>query len=355
MILDKKYIFHKKLNIEGKIKIYVGKNKDSLEQIKNILQKYILFLDKQKSKQYLGLDFEFNKGTIAMAQLNLDKFKFNKQNVILLFDPNDQFITNTFKKIILNKNIWIILHGAESLDLPYLIKQLIKKPKEIVKMFQNLIDTKYLCQYILQKKDGRCKINFFLEQEEIISKQFLDEMLQNEKNMGEIYLIHVDVKNLTRHLLLYSAYDVVFLPELIRKIKKITPFNLIIRITQINYMMKFNLLKDYNQTKNIIGLINNSYFTHLDKHKNRLSDIIPILIKKAQTTQLQRLKLIPGFKKIIELIEKSYLYPFFIKNKNLILINKKGENIKPLDLPDELTFIFENLLNKVKDIYKEII
>jgi hypothetical protein len=356
MILNKNELFHKDLNLNGQVKLYIGKNKEQLQIIKNILNDYISFLNKQKEKQLLGLDFEFNKGTIAMAQLNLDKFTVNRQDrqdrheIILLFDPTDKFITETFRKVVIHKNIWLILHGAESLDLPYLTKQLVKKPKDLVKMFQNLIDTKYLCDYILQEKEGRCKINFFLEQEGIISKEFLEDMLKNEKKMGPIYLVHVDIKNLKPSLLMYSAYDVIFLPELIRKVKLYVPFIEIVRITQINYMMKYNLLKKYDETKNIIGLVNNSYFPKLPQQNNKLTDIIPPIIEMAQSTQLEKLKLIPGFKKIIELIEKSFLYPIFINKVNLILINDKGKNIKPLELPKELEHIFKDLQENVTNM-----
>ena len=191
MIMDKNKLFNNKLNITGKIKLYVGKNKKELTIIKNILKEYIDFLNLQKDKQILALDFEFNKGTIAMAQLNLDKFQIDNMDVILLFDPTDKFITDFFRQIVIHENIWLILHGAESLDLPYLTKQLIKKPKDMVKMFKNFIDTKHLCDYTLIGNEGRCKINYFLQQQGIISKTFLEEMLQNEKKMGPIYLVHV--------------------------------------------------------------------------------------------------------------------------------------------------------------------
>lgn len=347
MILDKNELFHKNYKFDNKIKIYIGKNIDQINIIKNILLEYITFLDTQSKKQLLGLDFEFNKGTIAMAQLNLDKFIFDKNEIVLLFDPTDNNITDLFRQVVLHKNLWIILHGAESLDLPYLSKQLVKKSKDMVKLFQNLIDTKYLCEYTIQNKEGRCKINYFLQQQDIISKTFLNNMLQNEEKMGPIYLVHVDVSNLSEELLLYSAYDVIFLPELIRKVQKVTPFIEIVRFTQINYMMKFNLLKEYENTKEIISSINNSYFPKLPSPHNKLIDIIPPLIEIAQNKLLNKIKLIPAFKKIIELIEKSYLYPIFINKNNLILINKQGKKLKELDLPDELQPIFTDLKNNI--------
>ena len=76
-----------------------------------------------------------------------------------------------------------------------------------------MIDTKFLCEYTLFDKPGRCKINYLLEQQGVITKKFLDKMLKNEEKMGKIYLVYVDVKKLSTELLLYSSYDVIFLPE----------------------------------------------------------------------------------------------------------------------------------------------
>ena len=355
MILDKRSLFHKNYTFnqesdgDCKLKMYVGKNDNNIREIKEIMEKYILFIDEQKTKQLLGLDFEFNKGVIAMAQLNLDYFTFDNKQVILLFDPNDKLIYDIFKKVVLNQNIWIILHGSESLDLPYLTKQLIKNPKEIVKFFKNLIDTKYLCDYsIIESNTGRCKINYFLEQEKIISKEFLESMLANEKKMGPIYLLTVDVKKLSNELLLYSAYDVIFLPELIRKIKKKIPFIEIIRILQINFMMKYGLLKQFDKTKDIISKSNNAYFKKIPTPFNKLVDIVNPLIEIAQSDKLKKIKLIQGFKKIIELVEKSYLFPIFINNKSLTIIDDITKELKPLRLPIEIESIFKELQKNIK-------
>lgn len=347
MILNKNNLFDKDINLDNKqIKLYIGNNNKNLEEIKNILLNYKVYLDDQQKKKLLGLDFEFNKGTIAMAQLNLDKFLVNNKEVVLLFDPTDKIIENLFRKIILHPKLWICLHGGESLDIPYLTKQLIKKAKDMVLFFKNLIDTKYLCDYSLLKDSGRCKINYFLYQQKIITKKFLDDMLKNEEKMGPIYLVHVDVKKLSDELLLYSAYDVIFLPELIRKLENKLPMIEIIRFLQINYLMKYNLLKNFNETKIIIDKINNSYFTNF-KTNNRLIDIITPLIEIAQSQELNNLKNIPGFKKIIELIEKSYLYPIFIKKNNLKLIDSSGNNLKPLTLPSEIENIFTDLQKNI--------
>lgn len=349
MLLDKKDLFYNSPSI--KMKLYVGDNIENENIILNILEKYFSFLNKSNTKQLLGLDFEFNTGTIALAQLNLDKFKIDNNEIILLFDPTNEKFINIFRQIVLHDNIWVILHGAESLDLPYMTRQLLQNKKQIVKLFSNLIDTKFLCEYsLIDKKEGRCKINYFLQQENIISKKFLEDMLFNEEKMGPIYLVHVDVKKLSKELMLYSAYDVIFLPELIRKIKVKYPFIQITRILQINYLMKFKLFKKYDETKELITTINNSYYPKLPTHNNRLIDIIPPLIEMSQSEELEKLKKIPGFKKIIDIIEKSYLYPLFINKTNFVLLNPKGKNLQPLDLPKEIKPIFEELQSNIKSL-----
>ena len=58
MILEKDKLFHHDLKLKGKIKLYVGKNKEKLLQIKDILQQYLVFLNKQeesKTKNHLLL------------------------------------------------------------------------------------------------------------------------------------------------------------------------------------------------------------------------------------------------------------------------------------------------------------
>ena len=43
-------------------------------------------------------------------------------------------------------------------------------------------------------------------------------MLQNEENMGPIYNIRIKVDNMSEALRMYCAYDVLYLPELYKKI-----------------------------------------------------------------------------------------------------------------------------------------
>ena len=345
MILNRKDLFYQD-NSNIQIKIYIGNNSDNINIIKNIITQYLKYLD-ENNDLYLGLDFEFNNKKIALAQLNLDLFTFDNKQVILIFNPEDVF--DLFRKIILHKNLWIILHGSESLDLPFLIRDIVKKKKDMVKFFQKLIDTKFLCEFsIINDKDAKCKINYFLHQQKVISSKTLDTILQNEEKMGPIYLVDVNIKTLSPELLLYSSYDVIFLPELIRKLQINTPFIQIVRFLQINFMMKYDLLKDFNYTKDIIAKLNNSYFENVKSINNRLNDIISPLIEISQNKTLEKIKLIPGFKKIIDIIEKSYIYPIFINKFKIVLLTQ--DNLKPLQLPKEIQIFFTNLAKDISQI-----
>ena len=53
-----------------------------------------------------------------------------------------------------------ILHGGESLDIPYLFDQVLKDKKLIKSFCKNLFDTKYLCEYghIEKGFNGKCSI-----------------------------------------------------------------------------------------------------------------------------------------------------------------------------------------------------
>lgn len=344
MLLNKNSMFKDEYN--SKIKIYVGNTNEKLKNIKEILNNYKKFVKESKHKKLLGLDFEFNNAKIALAQLNLDDYILDDNEVVLVFDPRDPLIKDMFREIVLLENLWVILHGAESLDLPYVINDLLnKKSKDIVRFFQNMIDTRYLCDYTLLESEGRCKINYLLEQQGVITKDFLDNMLKNEKKMGKIYLVHVDVKKLSKELLLYSAYDVIFLPDLIRKLKISTKFIEIIRIVQINYMMKYNLLKEFNKSKDIVSKLNSAYFPQL-KENNTLNDIVIPLIEVAQNDELSKFKKINGLRRIIELIEKTYIYPIFLNKSGLIVHTK--EKLKPLDLPNEIKHIFSDLQDNIR-------
>jgi len=357
MLIKNNTLFKNYHNKNKYTKIYIANNKSNQNIILDILKKYLLFLNKFNiknkvhNKNILGLDFEFNTGVIAMAQLNLDLFKIDNHDVILLFNPSLPIYTKIFYQIITHKNNWVILHGGESLDVPFLTKQIITKKNQQKLFFQNLIDTKNICDYtILNKQNQRCKINYFLFQQNIITSQFLQKMLINEKNMGPIQNVHVDVNNLSNELLLYSAYDVIFLPDLVKQLFISTPLIQINQLTQISYLIKFDLFTQFNKTKQFILQNNNSYLPSLHNEYNKLNNIL-YLNFYSHNNLLQKFIQIEALKKIIDILLKSYFIPLLIKYTNIIHTNNNFKKIKPIPLPKEIKSLFLQFSNHFSSLF----
>jgi ribonuclease D len=88
----------------------------------------------QKEKHYIGIDFEFKQVAkenreIALMQINLE----NDSNIgyIFVLYPPDLTKENydLLIKLISTPEIIKILHGAESLDIPYIVQDLFNYDK----------------------------------------------------------------------------------------------------------------------------------------------------------------------------------------------------------------------------------
>ena len=129
-------------------------------------------------KNFKNQTFEFNSKVIALMQINFEEHNINKNQIInsfifIIYPPNlkDGVYNFFIKKILCNKNIYKILHGSDSLDIPDIYYELIKDNELIIKFTNNLIDTRFLCEYniIENNLDDKCKIYYVLNRENIIS------------------------------------------------------------------------------------------------------------------------------------------------------------------------------------------
>ena len=111
----------------------------------------------------IGIDFEFNrvndKRQIAVCQINLEDITTEAN--IIIFDPKkiNKIQMGLFKKLLLSSKVSKILHGGESLDIPYLFNNILKTLKEQRIFAKTFYDTKFLCDFynLDQKKNKRCK------------------------------------------------------------------------------------------------------------------------------------------------------------------------------------------------------
>ena len=114
--------------------------------------------------------------------------------------------------------------------------------KLIYSFCKNLFDTKYLCEYAHIEKNmtGKCSIYYLLEEYKIVTHQKIVDLESIEEKTGPIYLINIDIHKMNFDIFRYSLYDVLFLPELIKKFlsKSQIYTKLIPEISQIIFQYK---------------------------------------------------------------------------------------------------------------------
>jgi hypothetical protein len=283
---------------------------------------YINNFLKIKEKKYLGIDFEFNninnKREIALCQINLET---NDNGKIYLFYPLDldKKEINVFKSILTDKNTIKILHGGESLDLPYLFDNILLNNKDRELFLENLFDTRYLCEYynIDNNLKRKCKINYLLLDMNVITKEQFNFLQREEDKMGPIYNIIIDVKNMNDLLILYTTTDVLYLPELLKKYpENIVYKKLIPQLT--NFVFYQKKVNNFNSINQIISKYNINFLKYDNKiiQLNKIYYIIAYMIDSKNNIYYNFLE-INHFKKTIEIILKYYIYNYLIDNFNV--------------------------------------
>ena len=288
-------------------------------------------------KHYLGIDFEFNKvrkteRDVALMQMNLEND--NNVGTIFVFYPPElsEDYKNVLIKLLTNNYIIKVLHGAESLDIPYLFNQLLIEDELIDKFCMNFYDTRFLCDYyhINNNIKGRCSIYYLLLEHKIINEKKFNELEKIEDITGPIYLIHIDIHKLDYNVFRYSLYDVLYLPELIKKfINMGSPYSDIIpEITSFINKYKRNPKNNFNEIEQTINSMNINFIYEKD-NMILLNDIFEIFNVTVIDGYIAKIQKIDYFRKIIDIFIKLIIYynisiHFDIyKNKN----NKENINL----------------------------
>lgn len=328
MILYGKNEFYNSINN----KIYNILVIDNKIKEKKMIKIINLFINNQNKhineKHYVGIDFEFNKVSktnreVALMQICLQND--SKDSFIFIIYPPELNNTDILISLLTFKYIIKILHGAESLDIPYIFDQLLISKNNVNLFCNNFYDTKHLCDYFIYKKDdsinhkeiintgitSSCSIYKLLLSQNIITNDKYDELDKIEDTMGPIYLIQIDIHNLSDSLLKYSLYDVLFLPELIKKILNYGDVykNIIPQYTNIINKYKRNIELDFYELEKIINSMNIMYFYFQNK-KYTLNDIWLIYFNIFINFYDDLLLLfnINYFKKFIKILTKLYIY-----------------------------------------------
>lgn len=320
--LDYKYEINNNSS-DNKYYVFLTDNKINFDIFRVYLLFYYTNIRLYKQKLYLGLDFEFNTKIVAMMQINFEQSRLDLYNIslIFLFDPNQLSIKwkhMLTKRILCNIMVYKILHGSDSLDIPYVYEGLLDSDKNLIKSFnESFIDTKFLCEYSYYSKNeplGKCKINYLLLKENIITKKKFDQLLKEEQDMGPIYDIYIDIANISELLINYTLYDVLYLYHLTNYYKNDNSYNLINEITQLIFMDKREIISIVPKLE--INKINNYYV--LTNKPNRLNDLFNYFLKVLQSNKtINDLLKINYFKSTLIYVFKYEFYCYLSKKYEL--------------------------------------
>jgi hypothetical protein len=316
-------------------KIYQIYKIDTLEKEIYMINIFNQFIKNKNKKNIIAIDFEFNKVSkttrdVALMQINLE----NTTDIgyIFILDPAKLKKVNykILIKLITRPKIIKVLHGSESLDIPYLFNQLLIKKKYIDNFCKNFYDTKIICDYLnisyLQKKS--CSIYDFLFNTNIINQKQLDNLNKIEEKMGPIYLIYIDIYKLDDNLLNYALYDVLYLPELIKKLlnydmESSSWYILISELLAIINKYKRNIEPSFNILELLINNMNNYYIIHNKKKYNLHTIWESYYIVLTSDKIINVLNTINYFKYFFKIITKFIVYYNISKCFN-IYINKQN-------------------------------
>jgi hypothetical protein len=334
---------------------------------KDIFNAYLYLyylLSKTNKSLFLPIDFEFNSKKIALMQMNFDT-NFNDRFIFILYPPDlEKYWTSVLiKKILGNKRILKIFHGSDSLDMPYILDELIIRNKYKRKFINSFIDTKYLCEYYNYDNDfneRKCKIYSLLSDQNIITLEKLNQLYKNEENMGPIYNIFIDINNLknNKELILYTLYDVLYLTYLYLKFPSNLMYDRVLpEIIRLVFLNKRDIDNKYNK----LGLINDKMNNYFIKKNNNIK-LIDIYNRVIDNLELEKYNLsillkINYFKKLLTIIIKYVTYTIISEQNKVYLKNnvvfKDKLNVSNLLIKNKyinkiINDIYVNLNKKIK-------
>lgn len=297
--------------------------------------------DKTNKKLYVGLDFEFNKNEIALWQISF--YPKRKHKYIFVIGP--EMLNSKYKQIVIQtvftSKMHRILHGADSLDIPYIFNVLFEKNHEyFVDFMSTVYDTRFACEYIkiiTSYIDKKCSLYDALLFFDVIDDSMYKQL---NKTIGPVYLIHWNVSNMNIKQFKYALYDVLYLKQFYKNIftyAKNNNVKLVYNIDKFHSFIKYGI---FDFDRNAIDDMNNNMIN--DKNMNSIFNEIILEMKN-----IVDILNINNFKKTIMYSLKLIAYDILLDFKNDTLkMNKKQmyDNIEKYQLNELMSFfmVFEN-------------
>jgi hypothetical protein len=376
MVIDSKT----KLKNTGKSIMYIINVADTSHKLKLFTMFLLVYYmeskiaQKNKKKYYACFDFEFTYRKIKLMQSNFETLSLKGKytnSYIWIINPTE--LDNTMHNILIKNlmttlSIHKIVHGSESLDIPYLYNELFKKNKKIINKFtRNLTDTRYLCEYykICTNGDKICGMYDLLPYFETITNESFKQIDDIDNKLGPVQDRTWDIHNLSSFHIQYALYDVLFLKHLILdiyiKAKKNAPqyyksFRYIPIITRYILIEKQNISDIGINAKKEIDPINNYHI----KSNNLNITLITIFNYVLQELFLPELETninlivnINYFKANLINIIKKIIYYLIIENFT-VYINKNTTFNNKLTLNNIYEVLHYNKFNSLVKLFKSV-
>lgn len=353
----------------------------------------ISFYNENESNLHVGIDFEFNERKIALCQVAF--FSSRTSKFIFIFNPNelDGIQTDFIIKFMFTSNSIVkIVHGSDSLDIPYLFQEFFMgNHLYIYDFIKNIIDIRFLCEYnkiTVNYSDKKCSIYDALLYFNVINKKKYKYLLDVNNSIESSQIkssdtnirVTWDVHNMSDSNFKYAFYDVIYLHAFYKQIINFAKsktknlyksYKYIILITRLVFLNKWDITSLSQNIKIETDSLNNyivKYQTKKGKTKeitmiNLFNSIIDKIIIHLSTNNdsinIKYLLDINYFKSTLTLIFKKIIYSILTLNFD-VYKNKKDlytDTEVPLDCNDiYLTLIdinLKDLIKFVKLFYRE--
>lgn len=323
-------------NLNSKRYYVIVLNDDAKESlVKKIFKLYLKLLNKNITKtnktkhihNIVAIDYEFNKKitkeqNIALMQICLEN-NTNNGFIIILYPPIlSKILYKLLIKIITSKKVIKLLHGAESLDMPYMFNQLLTKKKYITNFCKNFYDTKFICEYFSLQPNNNitgCSIyNLLLDNKVITQEKFNELNIIDEKKT----ISYINIHNLDETMTYYALYDVLFLPSLFKQYylstKYIKIYKVLSNIINIVSVAKYDSESIYNE---IVKFVNNMNIHYIFNKYNMLLNNVWKEYYILSNTPFDYLKDINYFKNFFKIITRFIIYKSIVDKKYVVYIN----------------------------------
>jgi hypothetical protein len=288
-IVDTESVIHiihhyKKQLLENNYMLYIAENDVTIKLFILFLFYYKLLIKEYKlnnsKKINCGIDYEFNTDKVRQVALMQINFTVGDHKYLWILDPkkySDEKIKIINDILLLNEDVYKVLHGSESLDIPYMYDTLFGGNKEKILQFtKRLIDTRFLCEYVRKSLgiEGKCSIYDAMLYFGTINKAKFDELEEINKQMMPIQDVNWEINKMSSLHIKYALYDVLQLvtlsEDIFKKILVETPeyvrtYYYIMKILRFVILERKNVTNVLEYVKNVVNPINN-YIVMEKKH-----------------------------------------------------------------------------------------